>query len=79
MQRKFEPVPKITKKADDCEESDDVIAVKGGSQEPEEDESLGRYVNLEVHFRNSYKIMTCGRRWTPLEIIQNVSKQMNVP
>ena len=53
MQRKFEPVPKITKKADDCEESDDVIAVKGGSQAPEEDESLGRYVNLEVHFRNS--------------------------
>lgn len=57
---------------------DDVIAVKGGQVEEEDDESKGRYVNLEVHFKNSYKMITCGRRWTPEEIVRNVSKQLNV-
>ena len=46
--------------------------------ENEQDNGKGRYVNLEIHFRNSFKVMTCGRRWTNEEIIKSVSKQMNI-
>lgn len=74
--RKVGVMTKIAEKSNESEDADDVIAVKGNVSE--EDEAMGRYVNLEVHFRNSFKMMTCGRRWSNEDIIKNVSKQLNV-
>ena len=73
--RKIGVMTKIAEKSNESEDGDDLIAVKGNANE--EDESMGRYVNLEIHFRNSFKMMTCGRRWSNEEIIKNVSKQLN--
>jgi len=40
--------------------------------------SSGSFVNLEVHFRGNWKVLTCSTKWNNTEILDHITKEFNV-
>ena len=53
-------------------------------QDEDEKEELipvvrSKYVNLEVHFKGSWKIFTCERYWSKSQVLNSVCQQLSIP
>lgn len=47
--------------------------------EYEDQHFIGTFVNLEIHFKGSFKLMTCNREWSPQQALACIAQEFKVP